>query len=207
MVFEITAALAIGFPQQADQEARQIIDSFRQKVTQAETITVTEIRFDSIRPEQKVTRWWYRRGGYLRRELERWLTIETPKTSWSLNLKEKTYRERARTDDIQATLEDKMGLGHVGNPFSYHPVSAPQIGEWDGQKALSISVIEPKTYGKSPLTLYFDSSTKDQIGASIQRGRTTYTHLFENLMFNAKLDDSLFRFVPSKEWKRLDSQE
>lgn len=183
--------------------SQEILDEVRHRIAKATTITVTVTKLVAEFPHPVRTKWWFRKGGYYRSESQNGTLIASPAKCWSYRPTGKTYMEFAGAE-TDWSLMRATGLGGIADSAVMPPIGGPKVVTWRGRRALSIQVDGTKTMTKeTKLYYFFDPKTHDPIGISANLGSVTQVTEFTDLKVNPKIDNSLFRFVPPKWWKRV----
>ncbi len=179
-----------------------IVTQTRDRIERADTIIVTVTQVVEEFPKPVKTKWWYRKGGYYRYESPKGTFIASPEKSWSYrSASEKAYMAfpGAQTD---WSLSRETGLGGVGDLSQLPPIGIPMTVEWRGRRVVRIQIDGTKKMTpETKLYYFFDPATHNPVGISANLGSMTQVTEFADLQINPKIDDTIFKFVPPKDWK------
>ncbi len=127
--------------------------------------------------------------------------VGNPKKGW-------TYRSDKRIYQVRPPLPATFSLlPAVG--LDTLQAGLPVLGElrkvaWRNRATLRIELDGRGQMTKeTKLFVFFDPKSRLPIGISANLGSITQVIVFENLRINPKIDAKLFRFVPTKGWRRV----
>lgn len=178
-----------------------IVSQARDRIERADTIIVTVTQVVEEFPNPTKTKWWYRKGGYYRHESPKGTFIASPEKSWSYrSASEKSYKvfPGAQRD---WSLSRQTGLGGVKDLSQLPPIGIPTTVQWRGRRVIRIEIDGTKRMtAETKLFYFFDPATHNPVGISANLGSITQVTVFDDLKINPKIEDSVFRFVPPKDW-------
>jgi outer membrane lipoprotein-sorting protein len=189
------------FAQQSKSDS--MLKNAEQQISKATTLSVSvDERYDEFNRSFE-TRWWFKKGGYYRSESPQGTLICNPERCLSYKPNNKAYMvfPGAQTN---WSLQVETGLGEFGSRSRLPTIGDPKRVRWKGLDVWQVEVDGTKSMTKETKMYYFfDPKTKAHVGTSANLGSIEQVRMYKDLKVNPKLDDSLFRFDPPKDWKLI----
>ncbi len=171
------------------------------KVDSAKTLTYTSVELtEEFKGEHRI-RYSFKTGGYFRAETPTVIDVSSPKGGWTYRADKKIYQSRPPIDSSFSVAWLKgFDIFHSSSPV----IGVPKEVVWHKMPTLRIELDGRKQMTKeTKLFVFVDPKTHNPIGISGNLGSMTQVVIFEDLKVNPPLSDSLFTFMPPKDWKQV----
>lgn len=186
----VLLALAVG----RTLTSGQLMAQARSRMERARTITYTVVYIDNgSKTPRDLTRFWYRKDGYLRWEDASVFSIMTPSKTWLMRKGTLSFYVMGG-GDTDWRMTSQLGLDIKVKS----PQEPPTLLRWHDRSALQVEVeYQPPVRGHRTY-VFFEAKTLLPLGTSERTSRGIYDLVCSDLKLNTKIDPALFIFAPPK---------